>query len=86
MISKEIVVGLKTGLEARPAALLVQLASEFKSDIRINYEEKKVNAKSIMGVMSLGLAEGETVSVSADGEDEKEALEKIENYLCGKEQ
>ncbi len=85
MTSKVIVVGLKTGLEARPAALLVQLANEFKSDIRIVYEEKKVNAKSIMGVMSLGLAEGEPVAVSADGEDEKEAMEKIENYLCGKE-
>ena len=61
--------------------MLVQVASQFDSSIYIEAENKKVNAKSIMGMMSLGLLEGEEVTVVADGADETEAMEKIEKYL-----
>ena len=59
MREKEIEIGLETGLEARPVALLVQIASQFESDIYIESGNKRVNAKSIMGMMSLGLDNGE---------------------------
>lgn len=81
MASKKITINLPTGLEARPVALLVQVASKYESSIYIECENKKVNAKSIMGMMSLGLVTGEDVLVSAVGEDEAEALDSIEKYL-----
>ena len=81
MASKKITINLPTGLEARPVALLVQVASKYESSIYIECENKKVNAKSIMGMMSLGLVTGEDVLVSAVGEDETEALDSIEKYL-----
>lgn len=68
-------------MEARPVALLVQVASQFSSEIRIETGDKTVNAKSIMGMMTLGLSAGETVVVTANGADEQEALQKIEKYL-----
>lgn len=74
---------LAGGLEARPVAVLVQVASQYDSTIYIQTEGKKVNAKSIMGMMSLGLNVGETVSVLADGNDEGAALDDIEKYLSG---
>ena len=81
MASKKITINLPTGLEARPVALLVQVASKYESSIYIECENKKVNAKSIMGMMSLGLVTGEDVLVSAVGNDETEALDSIEKYL-----
>lgn len=81
MASKKITINLPTGLEARPVALLVQVASKYESSIYIECENKKVNAKSIMGMMSLGLVTGEDVLVSAVGDDEAEALDSIEKYL-----
>lgn len=84
MIKKTITVELKTGLEARPVALLVQLASQYKSNIHMECGDKKVNAKSIMGMMTLALPQGEQVSILADGADEEEAVLAIENYLMGK--
>ena len=84
MISKEITIRLENGLEARPVAMLVQVASQFDSSIYLEAGDKKVNAKSIMGMMSLGLNAGESVVVEADGEDEKDAVEGIETYLSGK--
>lgn len=81
MASKKITINLPTGLEARPVALLVQVASKYESSIYIECENKKVNAKSIMGMMSLGLVTGEDVLVSAVGDDEVEALDSIEKYL-----
>lgn len=84
MIRKEIVINIPNGLEARPVALLVQVASQYESSIYVECEEKKVNAKSIMGMMSLGLASGEKIFVTADGSDEEEAIENIEKYLSGK--
>ncbi|NLG05507.1 MAG: HPr family phosphocarrier protein [Clostridia bacterium] len=84
MMKKPITIKLENGLEARPVALLVQVASQYESAIYIEAEEKRVNAKSIMGMMSLGMANGEVVTVSADGTDESAAIEGIEAYLEGK--
>lgn len=84
MISKEITIRLENGLEARPVAMLVQVASQYDSSVYLEAEDKKVNAKSIMGMMSLGLDTGEKVTVVVDGSDEEAALEGIEKYLSGK--
>ena len=84
MVSKEITINIPTGLEARPVALLVQVASQYESMILIESEDKKVNAKSIMGMMGLGLIAGESVRVTADGNDEETALAEIEKYLSSK--
>ena len=65
--------------------MLVQLASQFDSTIYLETDNKRVNAKSIMGMMSLGLIMGADVVVEADGTDEDVAVEKIVNYLSGKE-
>ncbi|MDE6883693.1 MAG: HPr family phosphocarrier protein [Lachnospiraceae bacterium] len=83
MIQKSIQIKLEEGLEARPVAMLVQVASQFESTVYINSEDRKVNAKSIMGMMSLGLASGEEVTVVADGNDEDTAVVEIEKFLSG---
>lgn len=85
MVTKKITIKIPTGLEARPVALLVQVASRYESSIFVECEDKKVNAKSIMGMMSLGIAAGEEVTVTASGKDEEEAIENIEKYLSSKE-
>lgn len=77
MYEKTVVVKNKTGLHARPAAMFVQTANKFKSEIFIEKEGKKVNAKSIMGVMSLAVSQGTTIAISAQGEDEKDAVEAL---------
>ena len=84
MVRREIVINIPNGLEARPVAMLVQVASQFESSIYLESDDKKVNAKSIMGMMSLGLASGETVTVTADGPDEEKAIDNIEKYLSSK--
>ena len=81
MISKKITIQLPTGLEARPVALLVQVASHYDSTIYVETENKRVNAKSIMGMMTLGLNVGESVVISAEGSDEEDAIAGIEKYL-----
>ena len=81
MISKNITINIPTDMEARPVALLVQVASQFESNIYVEVEDKKVNAKSIMGMMTLGLEAGEEIVVEAEGSDEKAAIEDIEKYL-----
>lgn len=86
MIEKSIKIQLNGGLEARPVAMLVQVASQHESSVYIESEGKKVNAKSIMGMMSLALDSGESVTVIADGKDEKEAVQNIEEYLSGARQ
>lgn len=85
MLEKSMKIQLKNGLEARPVAVLVQVASQHESSVYIESAGKKVNAKSIMGMMSLGLNSGEEVNVVADGKDEKEAIADIEKYLSGHE-
>ena len=84
MTQKDIILGLSDGLEARPVAMFVQIAGQYESHITVVYNDRKVNAKSIMGMMSLGIAKGETVTVIAEGPDEEEALENIGKYLAGK--
>ena len=85
MIQKSMQIQLANGLEARPVAVLVQIASQFESTVYIEAEGKKVNAKSIMGMMSLGLNMGEEVTIIADGTDEEKAILGLENYISGKE-
>lgn len=81
MKQKTVEVKLKQGLEDRPVAMLVQVASKHASNIYLESEGRKVNAKSIMGMMSLALAPGEKVTVIADGTDEDDAIFGMENYL-----
>lgn len=81
MKEKTIKIELANGLEARHVALLVQEASKYESKVYILSEEKKVNAKSIMGMMSLGLDSGENLTVTAEGADEEAAIEGIEKFL-----
>ncbi len=85
MIRRDITIELAKGLEARPVAIFVQVASQFDCSIIVEYRDKRVNAKSIMGMMSLGIAQGEKVTVVADGPDEKDAVAGIEKYLTSKE-
>ncbi|MFR8169298.1 MAG: HPr family phosphocarrier protein [Marvinbryantia sp.] len=81
MIKKPITIQIANGLEARPVALLVQVASQYDSQIHVEVEGKRVNAKSIMGMMTLGLETGEKIVVEAEGADEEEAMSNIEKYL-----
>jgi len=74
MIERRVQVKLKLGLQARQAALFVQEANRFSADIFLEKEEKKVNAKSIMGVMSLAIAKGTEVVLSGDGNDAEQAV------------
>lgn len=78
---KKVIITNKTGLHARPAAQFVQKAGKFDSKIEIVFEEKKVNAKSIMGVMSLGVGKGNEILLRADGEDAEEALKELEEFI-----
>ena len=82
---KNVQVGLKKGLEARPAAMLVQIANGYESTIHVGNDSRKmiVNAKSIMGVMSLSLISGEMLTVTAEGNDEEAAIAGIERFLGG---
>ena len=71
----------ETGIHARPATLLVQAASKFGSDINLEYNGKSVNMKSIMGVMSLGVGQNADVTITAEGDDEKDALDAIADTM-----
>ena len=84
MITKTMTINLASGLEARPVALLVQIASQYESHIYVESGTKKINAKSIMGMMSLGLAAGEEITIVAEGDDEQKAVSHIEKYLSEK--
>ena len=77
MYSQEAVVNNQVGLHARPATFLIQKANEFKSSIWVEKDERKVNAKSLLGVLSLGIVGGTTIRIIADGADEKEAVESL---------
>ena len=85
MKKKTMTIQLNDRLDARPIAMLVQVASQYDSSIHIESGEKYVNAKSIMGMMTLTLNTGEEISVVADDADEAAAIESIEKYLSGKE-
>ena len=86
MITKSIEIKLPGGLEARPVAELVQIASRFESTVHIEAQSKKVNAKSIMGMMTLSLNSGEEVTVIAEGQDEEDAVAGMESFLHGQMQ
>ena len=79
MIEKSISVG--TSLEARPAALFVQTASRFDSSIQIQIDNKTANAKSIMGIISLGVLDGQMATIIAEGADEAAAVAELERFL-----
>lgn len=81
MEKREFHIIAETGIHARPATLLVQAASKFNSDINLEYNGKSVNLKSIMGVMSLGVGQGADVTITADGDDAKEAIESIADTM-----
>ncbi|MBQ1189355.1 MAG: HPr family phosphocarrier protein [Lachnospiraceae bacterium] len=81
MTKRTVTIELASGLEARPIAMLVQLASSYESKIYVESDNKKVNAKSIMGMMTLDLPVGEQVIITADGADEEKAIDEIEKYL-----
>ncbi len=84
MISKNVTINIPSGLEARPIAMLVQVASKYESSVYVACGDKKVNAKSIMGMMSLALPGGTEITVTTDGADEASAMTAIEAYLCGR--
>ena len=77
----KIVVNVKDDRDARPIAFLVQTASQFDSRIYIDFEDKHVNAKSIMGMMTLTLTNGKEITVTADGHDENEAVDRLREFL-----
>ena len=81
MLKKCVRVELPSGLEARPAAMLVQTASQYESRIYLESDGKRVNAKSIVGMMTLGLVAGCMIKVEAEGTDEEQAVAQIEKYL-----
>lgn len=83
MLTKKMTVKIPNGLEARPVAVLVQKASCYESSVYVECEDKKVNAKSIMGMMSLGIAAGEEVTIIVDGPDEEKAVQDIASFLNG---
>ena len=74
MISREVTITNTIGLHARPATFFIQKANSFKSSIWVEKEDRKVNAKSLLGVLSLGIAQGMTIKVLAEGSDEDEAI------------
>ncbi|MBR2284457.1 MAG: HPr family phosphocarrier protein [Ruminococcus sp.] len=77
MFVKEVTVKNQVGLHARPATFFIQKANEFKSSIWIEKEERRVNAKSLLGILSLGIVGGTDIKVIADGADEKAAVEAL---------
>lgn len=81
MITKQFTIISEVGLHARPATLLVQEASRYSSEVELEYKGKKVNVKSIMGVMSLGIPQNGEFTLLIDGADEDEAMSQIEELL-----
>ncbi|GAE92763.1 catabolite repression HPr-like protein Crh [Gracilibacillus boraciitolerans JCM 21714] len=83
MLEKNVVVALDPGLQARPAAQFVQKANSFSSEIFIEKDTKRINAKSIMGLMSLALPKGSEIKIIADGPDDQEALHELIEFIKG---
>ncbi|MBP1969538.1 phosphocarrier protein [Virgibacillus natechei] len=71
----------ETGVHARPATLLVNKAGQFESEVEVSYNDKKVNLKSIMGVMSLGIPKGAEIKITATGSDEEEAIQGVKEVV-----
>lgn len=85
MESQQVRVNLKTGLQARPAAFFVQEANRFASEIFVEKDTKKVNAKSIMGIMSLAISSGTEITISAEGPDAAQAVSNLSNLVSREE-
>ena len=83
MYTKEATVNNQVGLHARPATFFIQKANEFKSSIWVEKEERRVNAKSLLGVVSLGIVQGTVIQLIADGPDAEEAVEALAELLSG---
>ena len=81
VISKEVVINNQVGLHARPATFFIQKANEFKSSIWIEKDERRVNAKSLLGVLSLGIVKGTSVNIVADGADESSAIATLSELI-----
>ena len=81
MVEKQVKVLLKTGLQARQAALFVQEANRYTADVYLEKDNKKVNAKSIMGIMSFAISKGTEVKISADGLDEEKAVHALSEII-----
>ena len=77
MFVKEVVVQNQVGLHARPATFFIQKANEYKSSIWVEKDERKVNAKSLLGVLSLGITKGNSINIIADGPDEEDAVAEL---------
>ena len=82
MTSKKVEIGISSKVVARPIAKCVQMATQFSSNIYMEYNNRKVNAKSIMGMMALGVEQGQNVVVSAEGEDEQLAIDELSRFLA----
>ena len=76
-VKKDVLVQNQVGLHARPATFFIQKANEFKSSIWVEKDERRVNAKSLLGVLSLGIVGGTTIRIIADGSDEQEAVDSL---------
>jgi len=83
-IKRIVVIKNTLGLHARPAALFVQLANKFQSEIFVEKKEQKVNGKSIMGIMTLAAGKGQKITITANGNDAEEAVKALEKLLKGK--
>jgi len=81
MVVREITIKNRSGLQSKSAAVFIQKASGYKSDIWVEKDERKANAKSLLGLLSLGIGSGTRIKVTAEGEDETEAAEELEKYL-----
>lgn len=81
MVIREVTISNQVGLHARPATFFIQKANEFKSSVWIEKDERRVNAKSLLGVLSLGIVKGMTVNIVADGADEETAVEKLAELI-----
>ena len=81
MYTREVTVNNQVGLHARPATFFIQKANEFKSSIWVEKEERRVNAKSLLGVLSLGIVKGTQIDIMADGSDESEAVSALADLI-----
>ncbi len=81
MYSREVTVTNDVGLHARPATFFIQKANEYKSSIWVEKEERKINAKSLLGVLSLGIVKNSTVTIIADGVDEEKAVDALVDLI-----
>ena len=82
MVTKEVVINNQVGLHARPATFFIQKANEFKSSIWIEKDDRRVNAKSLLGVLSLGIVKGTAVNLIADGPDEADAINTLAELIA----